>query len=180
MLSVVLAATAALVGFVASRSHNEAVRPPKAVLGESLLPLAVYRVALGANPDKIRKGEKVVPELGRAGHSTVLQSSPVTTLHVRYAHVRPVLGHWQIELIAPEGATFNAHSTQGRFFDVLIDGKALTLFFLEGGSDGTNFGIGAGANWLDQGQAVAVARTLTTSVTVAQCSQAEIASNECV
>lgn len=45
---------------------------------------------------------------------------------------RPVVGHWQIEFVATEGASFNVHSAQGRFFDVVIVGKALPLFFIVG------------------------------------------------
>lgn len=179
VLSIVLLAAGVLVGVVASKSHNLATRPPKAVLGQPLLPLAVYGVVLGADPTKVHKDEKAVPEMGRLGHSTVLKATPVIDLHVRYAHVRPVRGHWQIEFLAPEAATFNVHTTQGKFFDVLIGGKALTLFFVVGSSDGTNFGIGAGANWLSQEQATAVARTLTSSVSVAHCSNSAIDANEC-
>ena len=75
-------------------------------------------------------GQQLVPELGHPGHSALLSAKPVIDLHVRYARVRPVAGHWQLELIAPEGARFNSQNTQGKFYDVVIDGKALSLFFV--------------------------------------------------
>jgi hypothetical protein len=179
VLALAVAVSAVAVGVVAGHGRHDPVRPPKAVLGHSLLPLAVYRVAVGADPAHLHQGQRLVPDMGRAGHSTVVQRSPVTALHVTYARVRPVRGHWQIEFLAPEGATFNAQSTQGAFYDVVINGKALTLFFLVGSADGTDFGIGAGADRLTEERAVAVARTLTSSVSVAHCSQSAIDANEC-
>jgi hypothetical protein len=177
---IVLAGTGVAVGVVAAHGHKANLQPPKAVLGRSLHQLAVYQRVTGTQPAHAKAGQMTVPGLGQPGHSTALRSMPVTNLHVQYAHVRPVVGHWEIEFIAPEGGPFNLRSTSGKSFDVLVDGKALSLFFVEGSSDGTNFAIGGGANWLTAAPAVAVARSLTTSVTVAHCSQSAIDANECV
>jgi hypothetical protein len=177
---IVLAGTGVAVGVIAAHGQKANLQPPKAVLGQSIQPLAVYERVTGTQPAHAKAGQMTVPGLGRPGHSTALLTRPVTNLHVQYAHVRPVVGHWQIQFIAPEGGPFNLRSTSGTSFDVLVDGKALTLFFVEGSSDGSNFAIGAEANWLSSAQAVAVARSLTTSVTVAHCSQSAIDANECV
>lgn len=175
--AVVLVAAGVAVGLAATHGQHATPRPPQAVLGQSLHPLAVYqRLPVAAQPGHAVAGEMTLSKLGQPGHSDVLRAAPVTNLHVQYAHVRPVDGHWQIEFIAPKG---ELAPTPGKSFDVLVHGKALTLFTVEGSYDGTNYAIGAQANWLTSDPAVAVAKALTTSVTVAHCSQSAITENEC-
>ncbi|HET6818421.1 MAG TPA: hypothetical protein VFH66_14430 [Mycobacteriales bacterium] len=105
-----LAAGGTAAGLVVS-SGGDHPGPPRPVLGQSLTPLAVYPVVI---PQAARPaaGQQLVPDMGRPGHSTVLGSKPVMRLHIRYARVRPVTGHWLIEMTAPEGASFNARTTQ--------------------------------------------------------------------
>jgi hypothetical protein len=171
-VALALGAAGVVVG-VTTSGGDAPVGPPRPVLGEARAALAVYRL-LGPS-DANRPGQRTVPELGRPGHEVRLAATPTTRLQVRYARVRPVAGHWQIELIAPEGADFNRHAVGGGSYDVVVDGGALRLFF----SDDTNFAIGAGAGWTSPDAAVALARSLTTSVTVAHCSPTAIAANEC-
>ena len=175
--AVVLAGAGVTLGVLLTHGQQSSLMPPKAVLGESLRPLAVYqRLPIAAQPGhRAKAGDMTRSKLGQPGHFDVLRAAPVTSLHVQYAHVRPVDGHWQIEFIAPDGLT----PTPGKGFDVLVHGQALTLFTVKGSFDGTNYAIGPQANWLTAAQAVAVAKSLTTSVTVAHCSQAAIAANEC-
>lgn len=180
LVAIVLAGTGITVGVVATHGQKKDLEPPKAVMGQSLHPLAVYQRVSGTPSAHANTGQMTVPGMGQPGRSMVLRSQPAATLHVQYAHVRPVVGRWEIEFIAPEGESFNLQATSGKSFDVLVDGKALTLFFVEGSFDGTNFAIGAGANGLSSHQAVAIARSLTTSVTVAHCTQSAINANECV
>ena len=175
--AIVLTGAGVALGLVLTHGQHSNLMPPKAVLGQSLRPLAIYqRLPVAPQPGGAHAGEMTVPTLGQQGSTDVLRTVPVTNLHVQYAHVRPVLGHWQIEFIAPKG---ELATTPGKSFDVLVHGKALTLFTVQGSFDGTNYAIGAGANWLTSAPAIAVARALTTSVTVAHCSQAAIAANEC-
>ena len=74
-------------------------------------------------------------------------------------------------LIAPEGRTFNVNTTQGQFYDVLVQGQAVPLFFVAGtqapGPDhGTDFAFGAGPSAFSRADAVTLAHSLTTSVLV--------------
>jgi hypothetical protein len=175
--SIALAGAGVALGLVLTHGQHASLMPPKAVLGQSLQPLAVYqRLPVAQRPGRARPGEMTVAKLGQPGTTDVLRTAPVASLHVQYAHVRPIGGHWQIEFIAPDPGL---RPTAGKAFDVLLDGKAITLFPLEGSFDGTNFSIGAQANWLTSTKAVAVAKSLTTSVTVAHCSASDIDANEC-
>lgn len=178
-LVLALAGTGLAVGISATREHAGALRLPKAVLGEPLRPLMVYQ-RLTVEPTRPGSGAVAIPTMGQPGRTLLLQKRPAAQLHVRYAHVRPVVGHWQIEFVAAEPAELARQSEQGKSFDAVVDGHALSLFTVEGSSDGTNFAIGAGANWLSPSEAAGLARSLTSSVTVARCSQAAIATNECI
>ena len=144
---------------------------PNPVLGHSLQTLAVYRVELPSSARPGQVASRVVSDLGRPGHTTRIDKSPTFSLHVQYAHVRQVAGRWQLMLVAPEGAAFNVDTTQGQFYDVLVHGEAVSLFFVAGtqgpGPDhGTNFAFGAGPNSMTRADAVALANALTTSVLV--------------
>lgn len=166
VLAIVAAGSAAaLAGF--HSGHEK----PSPVLGSSLQPLAVYRVEPLTSAHAGQGATRVVPDLGRPGHTTTIDKTPTFSLHVQYAHVRQVAGRWQLMVIAPEGATFNVDTTRGQFYDVLIRGDAASLFFVAGtqapGADhGTNFAFGAGPNSMSRADAVAFARALTTSVFV--------------
>jgi hypothetical protein len=158
--------TATAIGF----GHSEAGQP-NPVLGRALQPLPVYRVEVPGTPSGQHQATMHVSDLGRPAHSSNLDRVPSFTLHVQYAHVRQVAGRWQIEVTAPEGQTFNVDTTQGQFYDVLINGQAANLFFVAGtqapGPDhGTNFAFGGGPNSMSRDAAVALAHTLTTSVRV--------------
>jgi hypothetical protein len=137
------------------------------ILGQALHPLTVYRTevtgqqASQAHPSA---SQQVLPLFGAPGRVTLASREPSLSLHVRYAHVRPVLGGWQIEFTASEGSTFNSASTQGQFYAVEVDGQALVLFFSLGSDDGTQFAIGGGPNGLSRDQAIALAKSLTTAV----------------
>jgi hypothetical protein len=175
--SIALAGAGVALGLVLTHGQRSSLMPPNAVLGQSLRPLVVYQwLPIAPQAGRAHAGEMTVPRLGQPGRDDVLRTVPVGNLHVQYARVRPVLGHWQIEFIAPDTGL---QPTAGNHFDVLLDGKALTLLPLEGSLDGTNFSIGAQANWLTSTQAAAVAKSFTTSVTVAHCSRTDIDANEC-
>lgn len=152
-------------------SHRSGHTVPNPVLGRSLQPLPAYRVVLPNNVGQAGTTTRVVSDLGRPGHTTRIEKSPTFSLHVQYAHVRQVAGKWQLMITAPEGQSFNVDTTRGQFYDVLIRGQAVTLFFVAGtqgpGTDhGTNFAFGAGPNVLSRSDAVALAHALTTSVLV--------------
>jgi hypothetical protein len=150
--------------------HRSPDRLPNPVLGHSLQPLAVYRVETPGSD--LNAAARVVPDLGRPGHSTRMEKAPTFSLHVQYAYVRQVAGRWELVLTAPEGRAFNVNTTQGQFYDVLVHGQAVNLFFVAGtrapGPDhGTNFAFGAGPNSMTRADAVRLAHTLSTSVRVA-------------
>ena len=172
--AVVLAGAGVALGLALTHGQHSSLMPPKAVLGQSLRPLAVYQwLPTAPTAGRAPAGEMTVPRLGQPGKADVLRTVPVGNLHVQYARVRPVLGHWQIMFVA------SGLRPAGKHLDVLLGGKALTLFPVTGSFDGTNFAIGVQANWLTSAPAVAVAKSLTTSVTVAHCSQSDIDANEC-
>jgi hypothetical protein len=176
---VLAAATVAVaLGLHVGRGQGAAPQPPKAVLGQALEPLAIYKVVPRESTRPLRPGEMRVPRLGVPGATSILRSHRTVALHVQYAHVRPVGGHWQVEFIAPEATTFNLDSKHGHY-QAVVDGKGLILFFIGGSADGTNFGFGGGTT-LTKAKAVALAKSLTTSVTVAQCTQAAIAASICI
>ena len=144
-----LAATGVAIGLEVSGGPTAATEPPKPVLGDAREPLAVYMVVSRLATQRVGTGEMRVQGLGKPGYTTILRSAPAVTLHVQYAHVRPVVGHWQISFIAPEGDTFNLDSTQGHSYEAVIGGKSTFLFFVRGSADGTNFSIGGGATLTD-------------------------------
>jgi len=151
--------------------HHSGGKQPNPALGRALQSLPAYRVELPTDSGQARSATMEVHDLGRPGHSSRLQKVPTFTLHVEYAHVRQVAGRWQLMITAPEGRTFDVGTTQGQFYDVLVKGQAVTLFFVGGtqgpGADhGTNFAFGGGPNSMTMNQAVALAHTLTTSVRV--------------
>jgi hypothetical protein len=177
--AVLAAATVAVaLGLHVDRGQGAAPQPPKALLGKALEPLAIHKVVPGEPTRPLRPGEMRMPRLGVPGATSILLSRRTVTLHVQYAHVRPVGGHWQVEFVAPEATTFNIDSRHGHY-EAVVDGKGLILFFVGGSADGTNFGFGGGTT-LTKAKAVALAKSLTTSVTVAQCTQAAITANNCI
>ena len=178
--TVAAGAVLAAVGVVlaVAGGQSEAPRPPKPVLGQAREPLAIHRVVSRDPSRRIRPGEMRVPRLGVTGSTSIVRSHTAVTLHVQYAHVRPVVGHWQVAFIAPEAKTFTMDSRHGHY-EAVVDGEGMTLFFVGGSADGTNFGVGGGTT-LTKDEAVALARSLTTSVTVAQCTPEAIAANTCI
>lgn len=171
-------ATSGIGAAVLFSGGDTSVRQPQPVLGRSLQPLAVHRV-VPRNPRHAGAGDRLVPDIGRPGRTVRLRATPTIRLHVRYARVRPVAGHWLIEFTAPVGGGFDLASTTGKLYDVLIAGGATPLLFVEGSSDGTDFSIGAGPTFMTRAEALALARSLTTSVTVARCSPSAVEANEC-
>jgi hypothetical protein len=161
----------AAVGVTAIGFTRSEGRPANPVLGRPLQPLSVYRVELPSDASDAPSATMQVPDLGRPGDSSRLRRAPTFKLHVEYAHVRQVAGKWQVMVTAPEGRTFNVDTTRGQFYDVLVKGQAVSLFFVGGtqgsGPDhGTNFAFGSGPNSTTMTEAVALAHTLTTSVHV--------------
>jgi hypothetical protein len=178
---VVLVAAGVASGLVAAthRHHTDGVSPPVPVLGSALTPLALYPV-VSERGARVMVGEMVVAPAGRPGRTAVLRTEPVTDLHVRYAHVRPVGGdHWQVELLAPGAIVDSPSSARPQLLDSVLDGQAYPVGTVVGSSDGTNFFIRGGPCGMTEAQATSLARSLTTSVTVADCSAAQIAANEC-
>jgi len=166
-LAAVLAAGGSVGGYLTTRAESTAHAAHHVVLGQSLTPLPVYRAyRFGADVGTIHatRDQRTFTYAGQAGRVTLTQRRPTIGLHVRYAHVRTVAGRWQIELTATEGHAFRQDN--GEFYAAVIDGKAFTLFFVYGSDDGTNFAIGAGPNGISRTEAIGIARSLTTNVTV--------------
>jgi hypothetical protein len=158
--------------------HPSPSRHRAVVLGAAREPLAVHRVITRAPASAAADGQRLVPLLTQPGRQVLVESHPAVSLHVRYAHVRPVGGNWQVEMVAAEGTEFTMDAARGRSYDVVIHGRALTLFFVSGNPDGATFAIGGGAS-LTESEAVALAKSLTTQVSVARCTAAAIAANMC-
>jgi hypothetical protein len=165
---VVLVASGATAGIVLSRHHAPAAHQA-VVLGHALQPLPIYRrIQIGGNGATATPRTRSWPfsEIAGPGHTAVTPAKPLLSLHVQYADVRLVLHSWNIELVAPEGRTFNIAVAHGRSFVAVVDGRALEMLFVQGSDDGTNFAIGAGPNVLTRDQAITIAQSLTTRVTV--------------
>ena len=175
-----LAVAVAAVSFAAmtSSGHEPRSPHPAVVLGTSRAPLPVHRVISRGTVHAVTPGQRLVPVLGQPGRQVLVRARPAVDLHVRYVHVRPVAGNWQLEMVATEGSEFTMAATRGRSYEALVDGRGLPLFFVSGNADGANFGIGGGVS-LTESQAVAIASSLTTRVTVAHCTPAAIADNMC-
>jgi hypothetical protein len=158
----VVVAVVALVGglTVAGLASSNGHSTSAVALGHTVRPLSVYQRVAGTTP---AAGQRLVPELGHPGASTLINAKRAISLHAQYALVRTVRGRWQVQLFAPEGSTFNLGSTSGRFFVALYQGKASDLFFVEGSSDRSNFAFQTG---MDRAATVAIAKALTTRVVV--------------
>jgi hypothetical protein len=162
----VLVVSGTAAGVVLSRHHSPAAQPAVA-LGHSIHPLPIYRriqfggtgVAVGPRTRTWPFAEKAGP-----GHTVVTPAKPLLSLHIQYADVRPISHHWTLQLIAPEGRTFNIDDAHGRSFVAVVGGRALELLFVEGSTDGTNFAIGTSV--LTRAQAITIAKSLTTRVIV--------------
>jgi hypothetical protein len=164
--AVVVVALAVVGGVTVAALASSNSHPASAVaVGRTLQPLSIYqRVAVTTTTDPhphVAAGQRVVPDLGRAGTSSVIDDRRAISLHAQYAVVRAVRGRWQVQLFAPEGRTFNA--ANGRFFVALYQGQATDLFVVRGSGDGTNFAFQTG---LDRAGTVAFAKALTTRVVV--------------
>src|SRR5947209_19538181 len=61
---------------IALASGGDHPRPPQPVLGQSLMPLTVYSVAVPQS-SRPAAGQQLVPELGHPGHSALLSAKPV-------------------------------------------------------------------------------------------------------
>jgi hypothetical protein len=173
-----VAVAGAVAGIVAATGGGTPVtRAPRPALGQSLKPLPVYqrprRLARTPRPD-----ERAVPVLSGSGSvTTVVRKQPVITLHVDYARVIPYDGGWRITFDAQESDAFNERATFPDTFVVLVDGKATNLLF--DAHDGVNYEIGGKGEFPTLPEALAVAKSLTSSVTIARCTQDQIEQYKC-
>jgi hypothetical protein len=178
--AIVLIAAVAVIGFgVTSRRHVDRVTAPKPVLGSALTPISLHVIVYGRSIHP-GPGEIAVPESDRPGHLAILQRATVSQLDVEYARVRPEGGqHWFLTVVAREPGGAAAFSTTAVLGGV-VDGREYRAGVLGGTLDATNFEIFSNSAYgMTEREAVALARTVTTSVTVADCSTSEIASNGC-
>ncbi|MGN6474212.1 MAG: hypothetical protein ACTHK4_11280 [Mycobacteriales bacterium] len=183
-----VAVVAVAVGIGGCSSGTPFVKPPKPVQGKSLRPLVVYQrtsPTLATTPHpKIGRGERALPPI-RGINPVIVKRKPVISLHVEYARVAPFGGGgWRIALLVQEGSFFNG-ATMGAPADVtVIGGKATFLFPMYEvngppvtAADEPQFMLGL--QWATEATALAVARSFTTSVTVAHCTQKQIDKYRC-
>jgi hypothetical protein len=185
---VVLAAAGVTIGVLASGGGTPFDKVPTPVLGQSLHPIDVYqRVPELPTPHpKIHSGQRELPPITGI-NPVVIISKPVIALHVDYARVIPSsAGSWRMNIAASEGSFFNGATVGHYSFVVVIDGKPLALFplyELNGpavtSADAVQYVLGGWAQWPTQADALAVAHYLTTSVTVANCTAAQIDKLRC-
>jgi hypothetical protein len=165
---VVLAVSGATTGIVLSR-HQAPAAQHAVVLGHSIQPLPIYRRIEFATTDAAtspRRRSWPFAVIASPDRTAVTPAKPLLSLHVQYAYVRTVRHSWTIQLVAPEGRTFNVDAAHGRSFVAVVNGQALELLFVQGSDDGTNFAIGTGPSVLTRDQAVIIAKSLTTRVRV--------------
>jgi hypothetical protein len=163
-----LIVSGATAGVVLSRHHAHAAQPAVA-LGHAIHPLPIYRrLQFGVAGAAVAPRTRAWPfsEISGPGHSVVTPAKPLVSLHIQYADVRPISHHWNLELIAPEGRTFNIDDAHGRSFVAVVNGRALELLFVQASADGTNFAIGTSV--LTRDQAIIIAKSLTTRVVVSR------------
>jgi hypothetical protein len=157
----VLLATAAGVGlFLTGGSPTTAAHQPLPGVpitpGHALHAVAVYeRVGQPST-----SGERTFPSMGRPGVNALVLAKPVTHLRTQFAHIVSNNGSTQVSFFAPRSSVLQA----GHFYVAVVDGQALTLFFVHGSDDGTNFAVGAGPNRITDGQAQALANYMTSKV----------------
>lgn len=154
-------------------------KAPTPVLGKPLKSLVVYQ-----RPRQLTHtpgpGERAIPALpGRTsfGLPAIVKKKPVLSLHVDYARVIPYDQGWRIFFDAEEASAFNDHTAFGNAYVVLIGGRATNLLFISDAP--VHYGIGFTGQWPTKAAALAVAKSLTTSVTVAECTKAQIDSYKC-
>lgn len=179
----ILVGAAVAAAFVVAPHTGEhpgpADRVPEPVLGSALAPLNLHAV-VSRFPDRdARPGELRVTGLGQPDQATILAATADVALHVRYARVRPVGTRWHIDILAPEAATFNLAAARGRSYEAVVGTGSLAVLFTPDSPDGTNYDLIGGVPGLTQDQATRIARSLTTSVAVSQCTQADITANRC-
>lgn len=182
----VLAAAGLTIGVLTS-GGTPFEKAPKPVLGQSLHPLKVFAVAdrVTTLHPEARPGERVFPATTGI-HPLIVNNKLVITLHVDYVRVIPSQDGWRMVLSAPEGAFFNGETMGTHRYVTLVEGKPiflLPLFELNGppitAADETQFVLGGWRQWSSQDDALRVARSLTTSVTIAQCTTEQVEKFRC-
>jgi hypothetical protein len=178
LAAIALVAGGTVAGVVATSGGTPFERAPKPVLGRSLRPLEVYeRAPIGTTT--VGRGQRAVPIQGGLPQTPpiIVERRPVIALSVDYARVLPSADGWRISFAAPESDVFNQHSGYGHAFVLLIGGKATYVEFWP--YWGVNYLIGVRDEWPRLADALALARSWTTSVTVARCTQAQITKYRC-
>jgi hypothetical protein len=186
---VVLAAVGVTVGVVGSAGGTPYDKPPKLVLGRSVHPLVIFERAnrMIATPHPtLGPHERELPPISGI-NPIVINRKPVISLHVDYARVIPSFGgSWRMNLAAREGTFFNGTTMRGHAYVAVIAGQAYQLFplFVMNGppvteADEVQFAFGRPTQWPTEADALKMARSLTTSVTVASCTTAQVEKYRC-